>query len=79
MLALISTFKYVLYTMGVSKESISKFLIGNRFAYYFSLPLLVISHRLLFFSTVVSHFTIAWHIAYYFSLPLLVISPRVSS
>ena len=26
-----STFKYVLSTMGVSKESISKFLIGNRF------------------------------------------------
>ena len=26
-----SLFKYVLYTMGVSKESISKFLIGNRF------------------------------------------------
>ena len=25
------TFKYVLSTMGVSKESISKFLIGNRF------------------------------------------------
>ena len=24
-------FKYVLSTMGVSKESISKFLIGNRF------------------------------------------------
>ena len=27
----ISLFKYVLSTMGVSKESISKFLIGNRF------------------------------------------------
>jgi len=27
----ITTFKYVLSTMGVSKESISKFLIGNRF------------------------------------------------
>ena len=26
-----SLFKYVLSTMGVSKESISKFLIGNRF------------------------------------------------
>jgi len=26
-----STFKYGLSTMGVSKESISKFLIGNRF------------------------------------------------
>jgi len=26
-----SIFKYVLSTMGVSKESISKFLIGNRF------------------------------------------------
>jgi len=25
------SFKYVLSTMGVSKESISKFLIGNRF------------------------------------------------
>jgi len=28
---LISLFKYVLSTMGVSKESIGKFLIGNRF------------------------------------------------
>jgi len=27
----ISLFKYVLFTMGVSKESISKFLIGNQF------------------------------------------------
>jgi len=27
----ISLFKYVLSKMGVSKESISKFLIGNRF------------------------------------------------
>jgi len=27
----ISLFKYVLSTMGVSKESVSKFLIGNRF------------------------------------------------
>jgi len=27
----ISLFKYVLSTMGVNKESISKFLIGNRF------------------------------------------------
>jgi len=27
----ISLFKYVLSTMGVSKESISEFLIGNRF------------------------------------------------
>jgi len=29
--ASLETLKYVLSTMGVSKESISKFLIGNRF------------------------------------------------
>ena len=34
----ISLFKYALSTMGVSKESISKFLIGNRFQEKLRIP-----------------------------------------
>jgi len=38
----ISLFKYVLSTMGVSKESISNFLIGNRFLHYIEHDLAVL-------------------------------------
>ena len=46
----ISLFKYVLSTMGVSKESISKFLIGNRF-HVKSCILSLYSNRIILFES----------------------------